>query len=413
MKIVLVLILALSAGVSPAAADVFEQARPSDTALRERLIDDRAGFYWHTPGLDHEEKQEPVSDVVSRAASPQVRAAGLRDMDKAFDIYMLEQLRKDRDYKNQISLSHPLLLLEYSSPVLADIVKHYRMSTYERLAIDQARLGDIERETMSGTDRLSRQSERQCLGKNESRGLVAAMRLCQGAQGPFDALSGPASGVSLQDGRRRIHVLAEALARLGFDQARIDKVIEIAGEIVLADRKYEDHLAAVSFDARQAGRHKAFIRAWQKILEKFSASGRAGPAGLEELSLPGVPVTTRTLADLVLLEEARRELVIFKLSSLAAFLQTAREYRQAAGYLRLCLDDPLLPEEFRHIIFGKKDFLADVLEAAQAGRNDLAAYQGLLAGVNDAADNARARLRTRKAPPRESRPLRSVDVLLE
>ena len=248
------------------------------------------------------------------------------------------------------------------------------MTSYERLAIEQARLGEIDRTTEGPGERLSRQSDMACLQKNESRGLVAAMRICQNTAKPLENLRG-LDGGSLEDGRRNIHVVREALTRLGFDKARIDKIIDLTGEKVLSNDRYEEHFPEIVFERKAVYVRQTFIRQWHDVLEKFNAKGHASPAGLEDLSLPGIPVTARVLEDLDLLDAHEREIVIFKLASRQAFVQTQRVYRQAAGYLDLCLKDPALVEEFRRIIGEKRDLLLEALATAQKDREGLEAYK--------------------------------------
>lgn len=401
---VLLLVLGMAAA-GAARADIFEHGRPSDSALRKVLASDRQSFYMQTPGMDHQENEERISSVTMLAADLPENPRGLRDMDKSLDIYLREQLQKDRDYKNLVALNHPLLLLEYSSPVLADVVKHYRSTSYARLGIEQARLSGIDRSTEGHRERLGRQSERECLKRNESRGLVAAMRVCHEGVKPLAFLTGM-EGSTLEDGRRNIHVVREALARLGFDKARVERIVDLTGDEILSNDRYEQHLPVMTFERKVIYARQTFIRQWQEAAEKFHASGRGTPASLEGLSLPGVPVTARVLADLDLLDEDEREIAVFKLASWQAFVQTGRVYRQAAGYLELCLEDPALSSEFRRILAGKKSFLLGTLATAEKDREDLVPYKDLVASVAGAADTVRTRSRQQvKTAPSMNRDL--------
>jgi hypothetical protein len=357
------------------------------------LADDRHAYYAQTPGTDHQENEERVSSVKALGVDVPVRPRGLRDMDKAFDMYLREQLQKDRDYKGSVALNHSLVLLEYSSPVLADVVKHYRMSTYERLGIEQARLAGIDRATEGRRERLSRQSEWECLQRNENKGLVAAMRSCQNSIKPLENLIAIEGGGSLQDGRRKIHVVREALSRLGFDKARIDNIVEITGEKVLSNDRFEERLPESTFERRVVYARQTLIRKWREVLEKFRTAGRVASGSLEGLSLPGVPVTSKVLEDISLLDVHESDVTIFKLSSRQAFVQTERTYQQAVGYLDLCLRDPALVEEFRRIIEEKRSLLLETLTSAQKDRAGDGAYKDLVASVADTADVVRERLR--------------------
>lgn len=392
MKHIPLFLLVFMGSVTFVQADIFEYGRPTDSALREALLHDRQSGYMQTPGVDHQENEERISDVKALGVDMPIGPRGLRDLDKAHDMYLREQLQKDRDYKNAVALNHPLVLLEYASPVLADVVKHYRMSSYERLAIEQVRLSEINQASEGLKERLSRQSDRECLQRNESKGLVAAMRLCQNGAKPLAYLRSIDGGGSLEDGRRRIHIVRESLTRLGFEKARIDKIIDLTGDKMISNDRYEERLPKSTFERKAASARQVLVRKWREVFERFRETGRVGAESLEGLSLPGVPVTARVLADLDLLEAHERESFIFKFASGQAFFQTQRLYRQIAGYLDLCRMDPVLDESFRGIIEEKRDSLLGVLAAAQKDRAGDGMHKDLVAAVADTADMARARL---------------------
>jgi hypothetical protein len=378
-----------------AGADIFEQGDPADAVLRKALAEDREAFYVSTPGLELKPVQERVSSLKSLASDGPGRPRGLRDMDKAFDLFLVEQLKKDRAYKGLVAPAHPLLLLEYSSPVMADIVKHYRMSAYERLAIEEGRLAQIEGATQGRGERLSRLSELGCLKANESRGLVEAMRLCQKSSRSFDALSDVAGGVSLSDGRRSIHVITQALQRLGLDKARIDRIVAMTGEKIISADAQEDRLPETTFEGKVIHERDVFLGQWRQALKLLRSSDRLSVAKLEGLSLPGVAVTQAVVEDILLLEPAARELLILKLSSMQAFFAAQRSYWNAAKLLSVCAGDPGLPEEFRRIVQEKKDSLEQHVPGEDKGRDILTAYKEALAVSSRAADMARARLEQR------------------
>ena len=391
--LLLVIIIAGEAGLTR--ADIFEQVRSTDSALRDVLIQDRAAYYVQTPGVDHQANEERVSGVKTLGNEVPPRARGLRDMDMSFDAFLLEQLRKDRDYKGLIALNHPMLLLEYSSPVLADVVKHYRMTSYLRLGIEQSRLDAIDRTNEGPAERLVRQSQAECLQRNENRGLVAAMKICQNSVKPLEMLMGIDGAGSLEDGRRKIHVVGESLSRLGLDQARVDKIVELTGEKVLSNDRYEERLAESTFARKAVYIRQTLIRQWHDMLEKFHATGRVSSGDLQMVSSAGVPVTVRVLADLDLLEPQEREILVFKFASAQAFAQTQQIYRQAEEYLNVCLRDPALNVAFRGILAEKRDYLHEACVLAEKERAGAEAYKNLVSAVGQSADKARERLELR------------------
>ncbi len=399
-------------GTPAAMADIFERIRPSDTVLREVLSEDRADFYFQTSGLDRHEQAQHLSDVKGLDLDGMTRPNALRDMDAAFDKYLIKELRQDKDYRGYVSLRHPLLLLEYSSPVMADILKHYTAKVYARIAIEASRLSEVERAAEGRVERLSRQSERECLRSNQALGLVEAMRVCQKAPRPFDALTGVGGAVSLSDGRRRIHILVQALERLGLDKKHIDRVVEIAGDQVISDDSYQDILPAATFNQKFDSAFEVQARRWRDALEKFQSSGRTTVAALEELSWPGVPVTARTLAGLDLLDGASRQIALLKLADAGALAAVEGLYRQAGEYLGYCLLDPALSQEFKAIVLEKKQGVENILAAAKSGRQDAGAYKELLAALAEHADIARKDLAARTADGAEQAGVTEVKEML-
>ncbi|MFH0753236.1 MAG: hypothetical protein V2A70_01575 [Candidatus Omnitrophota bacterium] len=370
-------------------ADVFEHVRTSDTLLREALRDDRSRYYFLTSGVMREPQEKPVSSIKKLGVDGLVRQPGLYDTETAFDRYLKKELTAGQIPKNDLSLTHPLILLEYSSPVMADVIKHYRMSAYERLNMEQARLDQIKLSTENRADRLSRQSVRECLERNADKGLVEAMRVCMRATDPFDALVSVDGLNSLQDGRRRIHVLEQALERLGLDKGRVVKVVALSGDKVIADSGYEEVFPEKSYVARIQEERQRLTKLWHETLDKFQTTGRAGPAALEELSLSGSPVMLRTLFDLVAVNPAWAETGILKLASVSAKGIILGQYQQAADYLGLCQRDPVLPEEFQRVVSEKRDFLLEVVRGNDHAGSLTVSHQALLADLARAADNAR------------------------
>jgi hypothetical protein len=205
----------------------------------------------------------------------------------------------------------------------------------------------------------------------------------------------------LTDGRRRVHVVAEALARLGLDRGRIDDVIEFTGERVISNDSEEERLASMTFERAAARSRQALVKAWREACDKVRGSGKVGAARLQELSLPGIPVTPAVLADLGILDESDRMLMIFKLASLKGFLESGRHFRQVIAYLDLCIKDPLLTSAYRRILIDKKEYVMQSMVRAEMDRGSDGEYKALFASLAIAADEARARLlrRTREGSP--------------
>ncbi len=379
--------------VKPLGADIFEHIRPADALLREALGDDRSRYYVATPGVFYEPDAQAVSPLKKLSVDGLVRKKALYDSQTSLDMYLKEEFAARRVAGSDLPVQHPLVLLEYSSPVMADVMKHYRMSAYERLAMEQVRLSQIERSTETSRDRLSRQSERACLERNADKGLVAAMHVCMRATDPFDDLAGVDGRHSLQDGRRRIHVLAQAIERLGLDKKRVEAIVGMAGDKVIADGGYEDVLPVKMFDELIQEQRQKVTKLWHQALDKYRRTGRVGAATLEGLSLPGAPVTLHTVADMALFDNALAATSILKLAFIQASWAVSDQYGQAAGYVEISMRDPVLYEEFRRILAEKRGFLKDVARDSPHGIRAVESYKELLMALARSADNVRGQMR--------------------
>ncbi|MBF0331016.1 MAG: hypothetical protein HQL17_03705 [Candidatus Omnitrophica bacterium] len=377
---------------APLSADIFEHVRPVDMALRSAMKDDRSQLYLFTPDLMFEPNEKNISALKKLGVDDLMRQKALHDTETAFELYLRQEFLASRVAGNSLPLRHPLVLLEYSSPVMADVIKHYRMTAYERLAMEQARWADIRRSTESRADRLSRQSERECLERHADKGLVEAMRLCMVSAGPMDDLVSVNGAVSLNDGRRRIHVIEQALARLGFEKGRIRDIVGLTGDKVVHDKGYEDVFPRRTFEGLVQDQRQELSRKWRELLLKYRDTHRMTVAQAEDLSLPGVPVTAHTMDDLDLLDDAQARETVLKLAFIQAMAIVSGEYRQALAYLQLCMNDPALNEEFRRIIVDRKDQLQEALKGYATPVSMAGSYKDQLAALAQAADRRRAGL---------------------
>ncbi|MBF0619723.1 MAG: hypothetical protein HQL19_06095 [Candidatus Omnitrophica bacterium] len=376
----------------PAQADIFEYARPTDTELRGVMADDRAGFYEAGAGLQYAENEEKASDLKSFLTADTVRPSELYNTEASLRTFIADEAIGNKDTQEEAALSKSrLLLLAYSSPALADVMKHYRIFGLQRLQIESGRLSAIERASEGGTEHLQARSERECLKDYADRGLVEAMRLCMKSPQPFDRLHSIDRAYSLENGVKNIHVLEQALLRIQFmDSTKVSAILKISGEVVVRDRRLEEKFPETTFQARAAELRLKYTTKLNAVLEQFRASRHTTPAALEEVSLPGAPVTAPMLQDLLMLSAAERDVATGKMAGMYAFIQASREYRQAAAYLDLCLTDDALIPEFQSMIRRKKEFLAAAVTRAQADRESVTEYKNLLAGNKVVSDLARA-----------------------
>ena len=140
-------------------ADIFVPGRSEDRRLRETLVSDRAGRYYHALGIDWSSHETKVSDKDSDSASGLNRFTGLDDVDASFQKAFDDAFFNEKSFDRYRSAGNKLVLLSYASPALADAVKHYRSIAMQRLILEYARLGKMEALAAGPEDRLFTQRE--------------------------------------------------------------------------------------------------------------------------------------------------------------------------------------------------------------------------------------------------------------
>ncbi len=383
----------------PALADIFVNGPANNTALKEFVDDDRAGYYVHSPGLDQRPVGKSVSGRDSFSSGTLARDKDLYDLQGSFQKEFDASFSDPGTFDKYRSSRNSLLLLEYSSPSLADVIKHYRVMSLQRLALEQQRLADIEKASETSLDRLRMVSERECLREKQGMGLVKAMEECKRSSQPFDAITQLNGQGSLADGRRNIHVVRDAVAMLGLaEKTAGEKTAALSGDVIITDSDYTEVLAKDTFESRLEYYRQKYAKFWQDALEgtASASSVRSGFGSvvqiLPEISLPGVPVTEMFLKSLTLLEDPSRSLAVAKLSAYRAKAQTRQEYSDALVYLENAWRLPQMPAEFRAILQARMDFLKAVIARSGADSVDSDGYQAMLAGILQDADAARAAL---------------------
>lgn len=383
----LLVVFPLSAG-----ADIFVASAAGNTTFQDSIARDRSGYYLHSTGLDTRHPERKVSDIDAFLSGTLIRDRGLYDVDGALLKEFDESFSSEGPLDKYKMARNKLLLLEYSSPALADVIKHYRMMTAQRVTLEQQRLAEIERGTQGPLDRLRLQSERECLREKQGEGLVKAMEECKRSSQPFDALALINGQGSLADGRRNIHVVRDAVALLELaEKGLAEKVPGLSGDVIVSDDDYQELLATETFAGKVEYYRQKSSRQWQDTLDQQPGGLGAGKI-IAELSLPSVPVSDALIRSLGVLEGTPRALAIAKLSSYWARAQTLNEYGDALRYLELARQLPQLPVEFRTILSARIDYLNAVIARAGGNTGVSEGYRAMLDGIMKDADIARAGL---------------------
>ncbi|MBF0618730.1 MAG: hypothetical protein HQL19_01025 [Candidatus Omnitrophica bacterium] len=370
--------------------DIFVQGAGAGTKLHAAIENDRTGSYFLSSGLSSRQNDYKLSDMDSFVTGTLSRDKDLYDFDGSFQKIFDESFNSPASFDKYRLARNQLLLLEYSAPALADVIKHLRVLAAQRIALEQQRLSDIERGTESQQDRFRMLSERACLREHAGEGLVIAMKKCKQSLQPFDALPLFNGQGSLADGRRNIHVVRDALTQLELAEKDLpDKVVSLGGDVVITDDDYKEVLAKDTLPGRiEYYRQKLALR-WNDLLDKYSRGGDVSGAALD-LSLPGVPVSGVVFMSLLTIDKASRGVALDKLSSYQARLLAIKDYRDAAMLLEQAQRLPQLASEFREVLKARAGYLNGVISRAGSSEIESEGFRSILADVLKEADAARA-----------------------
>lgn len=388
-------LILLLAGV-PAVADIFTPDAPADSRLRKAVIDDRAFCYYRTPGLDRAQHQVKVSELDKASTGSLLRPVRLEDRELAFRQDLEKGLRpllSGRLLDKVPASAYDLLRLSYSSPALADIVKHYRTLSMQSLLLEELGLLRLDLPSDNLSERLRKLSVRECLLARQEKGLMQALGECRKIKEPFSFVPRIQDTGTLEDGRRAVHVIRDAVSLLGLQQLNEgDKVAALCGDVVITANDISEVFPKRSFASVLTEARQEFITLWQKAAEDFLIDGKVSEGKLVRLSLAGAPVTDRILAQLDMLPDSVREARVLALSSHLALAEARQVYTRAIHYLEHCLLLPRLPQAYRSIIESKRDVLRHVLVAAREEEYFPAVYKDMLGRLSGSADVVRARL---------------------
>ena len=163
MKRVFILLILILGLTHISYADIFTKDNTMPYTIDSAISEDRSGFYYRG-GVDYR-PQVPVEEpgVGYSILSGSKGCSGF-DLASSFNSTFSEQILAD--YLKGISSSAiaaaPMLLLEYASPTLADIVKHFSAMTNMRLGLRYAQCEDIEKAAGEYMDKLRKKSESVC-----------------------------------------------------------------------------------------------------------------------------------------------------------------------------------------------------------------------------------------------------------
>jgi len=382
MKKVLILLIFIFTLTHISYADIFAKDNTNPYTIDSAISEDRSGFYYRG-GVDYRPQVPPEEPGVGYSILSGSKGCSGFDLASSFNSTFSEQILAD--YLKGISSSAiaaaPMLLLEYVSPTLADIIKHFNTMTNMRLGLRYAQCEDIEKAAGEYMDKLRKKSESECVKEKVAQGLDidSALKACKEGKDPFAFLKN-AEGIPLAQGGK-INVLSDIFKKINIPDDRKDFVKSVVGETTITSSQIENNkgeksIYKVNDDFRSETSDKFF-----SILSEYMNSKTVSTDSLKDLSLHNNPVTEEQVRNIALMPKAKQYIVVSKLSSDIAYFKTISQCRQAMDDLLEAMRAPGLDDVQRGVLENDYNYLKEKLERFKEERQIYKDYNESVVGI--------------------------------
>jgi len=307
----------------------------------------------------------------------------LQDFASSFTSAFSEQIMADylKGISSAALAAAPMLLLEYVSPTLADIVKHFNAMTNMLLGLRYAQCEDIEKAAGDYIDKVRKKSEDACVKDKEAQGLAidSALKECKGGTDPFAFLK-DADGNFLGKGGK-IDVLSDILKRINIPQDRKDFIKSIIGETTITSSQIENNKEVKSIYAVNEESRTDAASKLGSLVDEYIKSKTISKDSLKQISLPNNPIVDEQIKDIASMPRAKQYIAISKVSSDIAFFKTISKYRQAMDDLLEAMRAPGIDEVQRGVLERDYNYLKEKLERFKEERQIYKDYNESVAGI--------------------------------
>ena len=364
-------------------ADIFSKDdTTSPYTIDSAISEDRSGFYYRG-GLDYHPNVPPDEPGVGYSIISGSKGCSGFDLASSFNSVLSEQIMADylKNISSSAMAAAPMLLLEYVSPTLADIIKHFNAMTNMRLGLRYAQCEDIEKAAGEYMDKLRKKSEDECVKEKQSQGIDidSALKACKEGKDPFAFLKN-AEGIPLAQGGK-IDILADIFKKINIPDDRKDFVKSVVGETTITSSQIENNkgeksIYKVNDEFRTDTSGKLF-----SLTEEYLNSKTVSDDSLKELSLPNNPVTAEQIRDITLMPKAKQYIAVSKISSDIAYFKTISQYRQAMDDLLEAMRAPGLDDVQRGVLERDYNYLKEKLERFKEEKQIYKDYNEAVAGI--------------------------------
>ncbi|MBI4706889.1 MAG: conjugal transfer protein TraH [Candidatus Omnitrophica bacterium] len=364
-------------------ADIFSKDdTTSPYTIDSAISEDRSGFYYRG-GLDYRPTVPVDEPGVGYSILSGSKGCSGFDLASSFNSVLSEQILADymKGISSEAMAAAPMLLLEYVSPTLADIIKHFNAMTNMRLGLRYAQCEDIEKAAGEYMDKLRKKSESECVKEKVATGLDidSALKACKEGKDPFAFLKN-AEGVPLAQGGK-IDVLSDIFKKINIPGERKDFVKSVVGETTITSSQIENNKGEKSIykvnDEFRSETSDKFLSLFNEYLNSKTVSSDS----LKGLSLHNNPVTEEQIRDIALMPKAKQYIAISKISSDIAYFKTVSQYRQAMDDLLEAMRAPGLDDVQRGVLERDYNYLKEKLERFKEEREIYKDYNEAVAGI--------------------------------
>ena len=382
MRKIMMLLVLILAMANIGYADIFTKDNANPYTIDSAITEDKSGFYYHG-GVNYNPPVAPEEPGVGYSIITGSKGCSGFDLASSFNSAFSEQVLTDylKSISSAAMAAAPMLLLEYASPTLADIVKHFNAMTNMRLGLRYAQCEDIERAAGEYIDKLRKKSESECIKEKVAQGLDidSALKACKEGNDPFSFLK-DAEGIPLIQGGK-IDVLADIFKRINIPSDRKDFVKEVTGETTITSSQIENNkgeksIYKVNEEFRSDASDKLF-----SLVNEYLSSKTVSTDSLNNLSLPNNPVTEEQIRDITLMPKAKQYIAVSKIASDIAFFKTISKYRQAMDDLLEAMRAPGLDDVQRGVLERDYNYLKEKLERFKEERQIYKDYNEAMAGI--------------------------------
>ena len=222
-----------------------------------------------------------------------------------------------------------------------------------KLGLDIMSCQQIEQAVDDKFDTMRKESEKECLNDNTAMGMSAAMDYCKNQSDPFAFLK-DMSGIFSAGGQ--INVVKDALQRLGISSSDANKTLAITGDTQITKGGYKDTAQLVPYDTLiQENKDQDMTNFEDLLVNTANNNNVVNDSDLQAFSRTGVQLNQQFISNLLQFPKNERALIVSKLASYWAYIDTNESYRKIIDLYNASLADPNTKPAEKTIIEEKKE----------------------------------------------------------